>query len=159
MHMFDASSTIYGWDNYPLAQFPGLWDWLGSQIGAGLVTLSETANKEVCSKLENCGQWLKDQGLAVVVNTPATLLEASQIKTLLNIVGDDYRSDGVGENDLLIIASAKTGGATLVSDEKKQLMLPDNRRRYKIPAVCAYLNPPVRCESFLEYIKSSGQSF
>ena len=51
MHMFDASSTIYGWDNYPLAQFPGLWDWLGSQIGAGLVTLSETANKEVCSKL------------------------------------------------------------------------------------------------------------
>ena len=159
MHMFDASSTIYGWDNYPLAQFPGLWDWLGSQIGAGLVTLSETANKEVCSKLENCGQWLKDQGLAVVVNTPATLLEASQIKTLLNIVGDDYRSDGVGENDLLIIASAKTGGATLVSDEKKQLMLPNNRRRYKIPAVCAYLNPPVRCESFLEYIKSSGQSF
>ena len=159
MHMFDASSTIYGWDNYPLAQFPGLWDWLGSQIGAGLVTLSETANKEVCSKLENCGQWLKDQGLAVVVNTPATLLEASQIKTLLNIVGDDYRSDGVGENDLLIIASAKTGGATLVSDEKKQPIRPADRRRYKIPAVCAYLNSPVRCESFLEYIKSSGQSF
>ena len=159
MHMFDASSTIYGWDNYPLVQFPGLWDWLGSQIGAGLVTLSETANKEVCSKLENCGQWLKDQGLAVVVNTPATLLEASQIKTLLNIVGDDYRSDGVGENDLLIIASAKTGGATLVSDEKKQPIRPADRRRYKIPAVCAYLNSPVRCESFLEYIKSSGQSF
>ena len=87
MHMFDASSIIYGWDNYPLAQFPRLWDWLGSQIGAGLVTLSETADKEVCSKLANCGQWLKDQGLAVVVNTPATLLEASQIKTLLNIAG------------------------------------------------------------------------
>ena len=159
MHMFDASSTIYGWENYPLAQFPRLWDWLGSQIGAGLVTLSETADKEVYSKLANCGQWLKDQGLAVVVNTPATLLEASQIKTLLNIVGDDYHPDGVGENDLLIIASAKTGGATLVSDEKKQPFLPDNHRRYKIPAVCAYLNSPVPCESFLEYIKSSGQSF
>ena len=159
MHMFDASSTIYGWDNYPLAQFPRLWDWLGSQIGAGLVTLSETADKEVCSKLAICGQWLKDQGLAVVVNTPATLQEASQIKTLLDIVGDDYHSDGVGENDLLIIASAKTEGATLVSDEKKQPNLPPNRRRYKIPAVCAYLNSPVRCESFLEYIKSSGQSF
>ena len=159
MHMFDASSTIYGWENYPLSQFPRLWDWLGSQIGARLVTLSETADKEVCSKLANCGQWLKDQGLAVVVNTPATLLEAAQIKTLLDIVGDGYHPDGVGENDLLIIASAKTGGATLVSDEKKQPIRPANRRRYKIPAVCAYLNSPVRCESFLEYIKSSGQSF
>ena len=140
MHMFDASSTIYGWDNYPLAQFPRLWDWLGSQIGAGLVTLSETADKEVCSKLPDCGQWLKGQGLAVVVNTPATLQEASRIKTLLNIVGDDYHPGGVGENDLLIIASAKTGGATLVSDENKQPALPADRRRYKIPAVCAYLN-------------------
>jgi len=74
MHMFDASSTIHGWDNYPLAQFPRLWDWLGSQIGAELVTLSETANREVCSKMPDCGQWLKDKGLTVVVNTPATLL-------------------------------------------------------------------------------------
>ena len=160
MHMFDASSTIYGWENYPLAQFPRLWDWLGSQIGARLVTLSETANKEVWLKLAICGQWLKDQGLAAVVNTPATLLEASRIKPLLDIVGNGYHPAGVDENDLLIIASAKTaGGATLVSNENKQPNLPLDRRRYKIPAVCDYLNSPVRCESFLEYIKSSGQSF
>lgn len=159
MHMFDASSTIYGWDNYPLAQFPRLWDWIGSQIGAGLVTLSETAHKEVAFKLPDCGKWLQDQGLTVVVNTPAMLQEASQIKTLLNIVGDNYHADGVGENDLLIIASAKTMGATLVSDERKQPSLPTDRRRFKIPAVCAHLSSKVPCENFLEYIKSSGESF
>ena len=158
MRMFDASSTIYGWDNYPLAQFPGLWDWLRSQINAELITLSETAYQEVCSKTPDCGQWLKDTGLTVVANTPATLQEATQIKTLLNIVGDDY-GGGVGENDLLIIASAKIEGATLVSDEKKQQILPADRRNYKIPAVCAYLNSAVPCENFLEYIKSSAQSF
>ena len=159
MHMFDASSTIYGWDNYPLAQFPRLWDWIGSQIGAGLVTLSETAHKEVVFKLPDCGKWLQNQGLTIVVNTPAMLQEASQIKTLLNIVGDNYHANGVGENDILIIASAKTMGATLVSDERKQLSLPTDRRRFKIPAVCAHLDPKVPCENFLEYIKSSGQSF
>ena len=157
--MFDASSTIYGWDNYPSAQFPRLRDWLGSQIGAGFVTLSETAHKEVCSKLPDCGQWLKDQGLTVIVNTPDTLLAASQIKTLLSIVGDDYHPQGVGENDLLIIAAAKTGRVTLVSDESKQPRLPVDRRKFKIPAVCALLNLTVPCENFLEYIKSSGQSF
>ena len=74
-------------------------------------------------------------------------------------MGDAYHADGVGENDLLIIASARIGGATLVSDEKKQPILPTDRRRFKIPAVCAQLNSQVPCESFLEYIKSSGQSF
>jgi hypothetical protein len=158
MHMFDASSTIYGWDNYPLAQFPGLWDWLGSQIDSDLVTLSETAHREVYLKTPDCGQWLKDNGLTIVANTPATLQEAPQIKSLLNIVGDDY-GGGVGENDLLIIASAKIEGATLVSDEKKQQILPADHKKFKIPAVCAYLNSAVPCENFLEYIVSSGQSF
>ncbi len=31
MLAFDASS-IHAWDNYPIIQFPGLWDWMASQI-------------------------------------------------------------------------------------------------------------------------------
>ena len=159
MHMFDASSIIYGWDNYPLAQFPRLWDWLESQTGAKLASISETAFKEVSSKLSDCGKWLTDQNVTVMTNTPEILQEAAGIKSLLGIVGDNYHQDGVCENDLLIIASAKCNGAFLVSDEKKQAKLPNDLRRYKIPAVCAYVNSPVPCQNFLEYIKSSGQSF
>lgn len=159
MHMFDASSAIHGWDNYPLAQFPRLWDWLGNQIGAQQVQLSETAYKEVCAKQPVCRNWLRDQNVTTVGNTPAIVQEALNIKPLLCIVGDNYHQDGVGENDLLIIASAKINGATLVSDEKKQPFLPGDLRRYKIPAVCARLNAPVPCQSFLEYIVSSRQVF
>jgi hypothetical protein len=157
--MFDASSSIYGWDNYPLTQFPRLWDWLGSQISSQFVQISETAYNEVCSRQPACGSWLRAQNVTIVANSQTVLVEASNIKTLVGIAGDDYHANGVGEHDLLIIASAKVNGATLVSDESKQPSLPSLLKRYKIPAVCAYINSPVPCQNFLEYIRSSGRVF
>ena len=32
MQVFDASSMIHAWDNYPEPQFPGLWSWLAFQL-------------------------------------------------------------------------------------------------------------------------------
>jgi predicted nucleic acid-binding protein len=157
--MFDASSSIYGWGNYPSAQFPRLWDWLGSQFSSQLVQISETAYNEVCARQPACGSWLKAQNVTIVGISESVLMEASNIKMLLSIAGDDYHPNGVGESDLLIIASAKVNGATLVSDESKQPNLPSLRKRYKIPAVCAFINSPVPCQNFLEYIRSSGQVF
>jgi len=32
MSLFDASSIIYAWDNYPPELFPPLWDWLEEEL-------------------------------------------------------------------------------------------------------------------------------
>ncbi len=40
----------------------------------------------------------------------AALQEAVQIKGHLGIVNDQYNSDGVGENDIIIIAVCRTAG-------------------------------------------------
>ncbi len=61
MHMFDASYAILAWDNYPLTRFRRLEIWLGSQVGAQLLTLSEIAYEEVCLRAPDCGSWLKSQ--------------------------------------------------------------------------------------------------
>ena len=89
----------------------------------------------------------------------AILQDAKRIKDLLGIMGDNYHAKGVGENDLLIIATARLHGAELVSDENRQTNLPQVSSRRKIPAVCVMESVSVVCINFIDYIKASGEVF
>lgn len=158
MQVFDASSMIYAWDNYPLQQFPPLWRWMAEQIERGFLVMPSIAFDEVAHKAPECADWLKGCNLQKVGLTNAILQEAARIKTLLGIVGDNYHPKGVDENDLMIIATALISRDDLVSDESKQ-KLPDLLPKRKIPTVCAMSEVNVRCYSFVEYIKLSGAVF
>ena len=61
MRVFDASSMIYAWDNYPVGQFPGLWEWIAGQIETKELMMSSVAFDEVNHKAPDCGEWLKDK--------------------------------------------------------------------------------------------------
>ncbi|MCB4752516.1 MAG: DUF4411 family protein [Sulfurovum sp.] len=52
----DASSIIYAWDNYPIEQFPGLWEWLCGEVGDGNLCISCVAFDEVKNKNEKCSK-------------------------------------------------------------------------------------------------------
>ncbi len=90
--------------------------------------------------------------------TQALLLDALRIKKLLGIQGELYGS-GVGENDLLIVATARAQNTDLLTDEARQPSVPLDRRKYKIPAVCALPEVQVKTLSFVEYIKRSQVVF
>lgn len=158
MQVFDASSALYAWDNYPIEQFPPLWAWLARQIATGELTISAVALDEIEHKSHDCALWLKAQRISVLPMTQAILTDALRIKTLLGIRGELYGS-GVGENDLFIVATARAYGADLLTDEARQPSLPVDRRKYKIPAVCALAVVQVRSLSFVEYIKRSQVVF
>lgn len=158
MRVFDASSMIYAWDNYPMQQFPGLWKWMAGQIGAGELAIPSVALEEVAHKAPECAEWGKACDIEKIEITNAILQDAYQIKALLGIAGDKYHPKGVDENDLLIIAAAANRIADLVSDESKQ-KLPDIPAKRKIPAVCVMDEVGVTCISFIEYIKLSRAVF
>lgn len=159
MRVFDASSMIYAWDNYPIAQFPPLWEWMGGQVKAKELVLPSVAFEEVQNKTPDCGEWLKENSLEQLAISNAILQDAKRIKDLLGIVGDNYHAKGVGENDLLIIATARLHEVELVSDEERQPTLPQVSARRKIPAVCAMQSVAVSCINFIDYIKASGEVF
>lgn len=137
MHAFDASSMIYAWDNYPIDQFPGLWDWMGREIKGERLVIPDVALGEVEYKTPECGDWLCDCDIVRLAITSAILTDAMRIKRLIGIVDDHYHPKGVDENDILIITVARAGGFDLVSDEDKQPKLSTAVGKMKIPAVCA----------------------
>lgn len=159
MRVFDASSMIYAWDNYPIGQFPGLWEWMASQIEVQELVMPSVAFEEVQNKTPDCGEWLKDNKLERLPITNAILQDAKRIKGLLGIVDDGYHPKGVGENDILIIATARFHEAELVSDEERQNNLPKVMSKCKIPAVCLMQPVSVSCINFIEYIKDSRAVF
>jgi hypothetical protein len=84
--------------------------------------------------------------------TATSLATAQNIKNLLGIVEEKY-TKGVGEKDLLIISIAKENKKILVSDESRQNKLPALKSNYKIPAVCDMPEVNIKCVNFLDLLK------
>jgi hypothetical protein len=159
MQVFDASSMIHAWDYYPEPQFPRLWNWIGVQIDQKSFTMARVAWEEVRNKTPDCGDWLKAKSLEQYDVNNTILQDSVRIKGLLGIVADNYNPKGVGENDILIIATARAYGAELVSEEQRQPNTPQLPAKRKIPLVCAMTDVAVPCINFIEYIKRSGEIF
>lgn len=159
MQVLDTSSIIYAWDNYPINQFPGLWEWIADQIGEKFLTISDVAFEETFAKEPSCATWLKECEIEKLKITNDILDEAMRIKALLGIESDQYHPKGVGENDIFIIATASIYGVGLISDESKQQQELNNLSKSKIPKICKMEEVDIHCESFLELIKGSGAVF
>ncbi|QYD69144.1 DUF4411 family protein [Paraburkholderia edwinii] len=155
MQAFDASSMIYAWDNYPIDQFPRLWAWMANEVASQRLAMAVVAMEEVGHKAPECLAWIKDQGACRLEISGGVLAEAMRIKALMGIVDDRYSPKGVDENDLLIIAAAKVNGRELISNEARQLALPLDIAKCKIPAVCGMDGVQWPCLDFLDYIKRS----
>lgn len=150
---------IYAWDNYPVRQFPGLWQWIATQVDEKMVVMPSVALEEVVDKAPDCGEWLKDNDLEQLEISNTIVEFAMRIKSLLGVNGDSYHAKGVGENDILIIATARVHRSELVSNEGRQEKLPDIPAKRGIPAVCAMAEVSVPCINFIEFIKRSDVVF
>jgi len=113
---FDASSILHGWINYPPVQFPKLWDWIGDEIIARRFTIPRVALDETGHRSPDCQKWLKARSIQELSPTQAVITRALAMKSALGIVNDQYHLNGVDENDLLIIATAKDAGCELISN-------------------------------------------
>lgn len=159
MQVIDASSIIHAWDNYPINQFPRLWEWIAIQIDEGLLTISEVAFDEVNAKEPECAVWLKECKIEKLKIDNDILKEAMRIKGLLGIQDDQYHAKGVGENDIFIIATASVFGVGLISDEGEQPNTLQNLSKSKIPKVCQMEKIGVPCINFIKLIKNSKATF
>lgn len=159
MRVIDSSSLLHGWDDYPLSNFPGLWEWMASEISQKSILVPQIVIGEVERICEKCALWVEGvNGFSAVEIDGSIVSEAIAIVSWLGVENDQFGS-GVGSNDILIIATAKSLGCPLISNEAKQPILPANRKSYKMPAVCSASIVLVDCINFADLIKASGQAF
>ncbi len=158
MH-FDASGIIYAWDEYPILNFPAFWAWIETRIADESFRISEVALDEVAHKYPECADWMKAKGVRRIGLTDDILAKAAEIKGVLEIEEEAYGA-GVDENDLLIIATAKLEAEILLTQENRQPIDPNRKKRnYKIPAVCEMEEVGVTCQTVRELIKASDEVF
>lgn len=159
MRVLDASAIIYAWDNYPPAQFPGLWGWLANEVKTHELSIPVVALEEVGHKAPECAQWLKNAEVLKLPMSEAVVMAAMAIKQEIGVVNDQYHTKGVDENDLFIIAAAKVYGVELITNEGRQFDDPKDPRKRRIPAVCDLPEVGVTTLNFLEYIQKSRRVF
>jgi len=159
MYLFDSSSMIHAWDNYPIEAFPSLWDWMAVQIHEEGFRISRIVFEEIQRKIPECAYWIKQVDGEHIAAGNEVLQVASLIKSELGIKEDGYHPKGVGENDILIIATAKVHELVLISDEGRQLVVPKESAKQKIPAVCKMAAVNVQCINFIELIKTMKVRF
>jgi hypothetical protein len=80
MQVFDASSMVYAWDNYPIRQFPGLWNWMRIQIAEEKLRIPGVAFEEVRKEEPDCGQWLENNNIIKVDINNLIAQDALRIK-------------------------------------------------------------------------------
>lgn len=159
MRVFDASSAIHAWDNYPIENLPTLWSWLESEVSSRKIVIPRVALDEIGHISPECKQWLHDiSGFNPVEVDNAIASHALMINAELGVHNDQYGT-GVDSNDVIIIATAKARGFALISNESRQPYLPSNLKKYKIPAVCNLPVISVSCINFADLIKSSNRVF
>lgn len=148
LYSFDASALIDLWDNYPIQNivFEDLWDKFAENVENKIFVISDVAIEEVRNKIlydkitqdipksANFKDILNE--IKVIKKENVDLVTVQKIHDLLEIVEDNY-GEGVGENDIFIIAIAKRTQTILVNNEATQPNLPQNKSKYKIPAVCS----------------------
>ena len=159
MTVFDASSIVLAWDDYPIDQFPSLWDWIEERINAKDIVFSAVTLEEVSHVSSDCHDWLQDAGVESIPVSSDILNLAAEIKDLIGIEDDNCHPDGVDENDIILIATGKLLEHDVVSDEAEQKTPPQNPRRKKVPAVCATEGIDVQCKNFVRYFKDGGAVF
>lgn len=121
--------------------------------------MPQVAFEEVERRAPDCCDWLRDHDIIRIGVSNAIVQEAFRIKKRLHIEGDKYHPRGVGENDLLVIATASVEGRVLVSNEGRQNQFPTIAAKAKIPAVCELHHIEVPCIDFITLIKESGEVF
>ncbi len=160
----DANIFITSWNTaYPIQVFPSLWQQI-SKHRSNIILIKPVFDEidpispsdQRLAKNERQDKyplrvWMENNQFAATLITDATNSISLNLEK-------DYETNnnpkGANQNDITLIAYAKSEDKIVVTFEEKQPQLPGKKCNYKIPLICD--EQQVECISFVEMLSRLG---
>ena len=150
-YSIDSDVLIQAWRDYPIDNFPSVWNSLESMAERGIIGVSELILDELKRGGDDLYKWAKDLQSTIVIPTTAEI--ESEVAYLVN----EYSNFGIitGKNmgDPFVVALARANNCSVVTNEKRS----GNLNGPKIPDIC--LSENITWVRFVDIIKEQGLVF
>lgn len=138
MYLLDANVFIEAKDRYyRMTTFPGYWNWLDNCFRSGHLSSIDMVYEEVSKSDDKLSEWMSSRRKHFIKaddeETQSMFATIAQSVMANPVYKDSEKAKFLGVADPLLIAKAKTLGATLVTHE---VLAPENSTKVKIPNIC-----------------------
>lgn len=138
MYLLDANVFIEAKERYyRMNTFPGYWDWLDACLQSEQLCSIQMIYDEVSKSDDTFSNWIKARRdyflLADDEDTQSVFTEIVQSVMANTVYKESEKIKFLGVADPLLIAKAKTLGATIITHE---VLAPENSTKVKIPNIC-----------------------
>lgn len=150
-YSLDSDAIINAWRDYPIENFPKIWEWIEKMGNEGVLGLSEVVFKELEKGGDECFDWFRKRKHAFVVSNDATVQK--ELQRLVNSYSNFGLVTGKNEGDPYVVALAIVNDCLVVTNES----MSNNMNGPKVPDVCNAEG--IKWIKFVDVIRREGIRF
>ena len=129
-YSLDSDAAINAWRDYPIENFPKIWDWIERMGRDGLLGISEVVFRELEKGGDECYDWFKTRKSDFVYPNDDDVQR--ELNRLVNTYNNFGLITGKNEGDPFVVALAIVQDCMVVTNES----MSNNMNGPKVPDVC-----------------------
>ncbi|MDR9365877.1 MAG: DUF4411 family protein [Balneolaceae bacterium] len=150
-YSLDSDAVINAWRDYPIENFPKIWDWIEQMGRKGVAGMSEVVFKELEKGGDECFAWFKARKELFVYPNDEEVQK--ELERLVNSYNNFGIITGKNEGDPFVVALAIVNDCTVVTNES----MSNNMNGPKVPDVCRAEG--IQWIKFVDVIRNEGVTF
>jgi hypothetical protein len=150
-YSLDSDAAINAWSDYPIENFPKIWDWIEQMGRTGILGMSEVVFRELEKGGDECFDWFKARKSDFVYPNDDDV--QGELDRLVNTYNNFGLITGKNEGDPFVVALAIVKGCIVVTNES----MSNNMNGPKVPDVCRAEG--IQWIKFVDVIRREGVRF
>ena len=150
-YSLDSDAVINAWRDYPIENFPKIWDWIQLMGRERILGMSEVVFRELEKGGDECYRWFKERKMDFVHPNDDDVQR--ELDRLVNTYNNFGLITGKNEGDPFVVAIAIAKDCIVVTNES----MSNNLNGPKVPDVCRAEG--IQWIKFVDVIRREGVTF